>query len=63
MATAIRERYLPLSVAAEQLGVGVETLRRWYKQGQISIVQLVPNGHFRISLSEIERLQRGQNGK
>lgn len=43
--------------AALLLGVTTQTLRRWHKDGVLSVVT-TPLGHIRISQSEIDRLMR-----
>jgi excisionase family DNA binding protein len=48
------ETWLPLSSAAEQLGVHPTTLRRWADQGEIQVM-LTPGGHRRFALSELSR--------
>jgi molybdopterin-binding protein len=42
-------------VAAEMLGVGVETLRRWEADGRLTVVRS-PGGQRLVPLSEITRL-------
>lgn len=61
------EEWLPLSRAAEQLGVHPTTLRRWADNGDIPVM-LTPGGHRRFSIDDLlqfaaERhgLQRVQN--
>ena len=44
-----------LDVAADKLSVGIRTLKRWDKEGKISLIAL-PGGHLRIAESEITRL-------
>jgi molybdopterin-binding protein len=44
--------------AAAAIGVSYPTLKQWIYQGQIQAVK-TPGGHYRIPLSEIERLTRG----
>lgn len=41
--------------AAKALGVCVATIRNWIRAGHISASRL-PNGHFRIPVTEIDRL-------
>jgi molybdopterin-binding protein len=44
-----------VGVAAEMLGVGVETLRRWEADGRLTVVRS-PGGQRLVPLSEITRL-------
>jgi excisionase family DNA binding protein len=49
------EATVPLSEAAEALGVSASTLRRWANTGRIRAIR-TPGGHRRFSVSEIRRL-------
>ena len=49
------DKWLTLKEAAERLSVSTDTMRRWLAKGEIEGRQL-PGGHWRIKLSEIERL-------
>lgn len=51
---------LPLSEAAERLGVHTSTLRRWADRGEIRVVT-TPGGHRRFPESEVERLAGGSS--
>lgn len=53
------DKLLPIGKAKVLLGVSVETLRKWEKEGQISC-QRTPGGHRRYLLSEVEALQGKQ---
>ncbi len=44
-----------LGIAAEMLGVSVETLRRWEVEGRIA-VERTPGGRRRVPLAEVARL-------
>lgn len=46
---------LSTAQAAERIGITTPTLHRWRKVGHILAVEL-PNGHFRIPVSEVERI-------
>lgn len=46
------EQWLPLTKAAEVLGVHMTTLRRWADSGQIPFM-LTPGGHRRFALSDL----------
>ena len=44
-----------VGLAADMLGVGVETLRRWESEGRLSVVRS-PGGQRLVPLSEVTRL-------
>ena len=47
---------LSLGEAAKQLGVSVDTLRRWDRDGKIA-TERDANGHRRVLVAEVERLR------
>ena len=47
---------LGLGEAAGQLGVSVDTLRRWDRDGKLEVTR-DGNGHRRVPVSEVERLR------
>ncbi|MEJ2754164.1 MAG: protoporphyrinogen oxidase, partial [Chloroflexota bacterium] len=49
-----REQWLPLSAAAERLGVHPTTLRRWSDNGDITTM-LTPGGHRRFMVSDLDK--------
>ena len=46
---------IKISAAAKELGVSIETLRRWEASGKIE-VERTPNGHRRFDLGKLRRL-------
>lgn len=52
------EDLLPIGETARQLGVSVETVRRWEREGQITSSRTL-GGQRRFSFSEIERVKAG----
>jgi excisionase family DNA binding protein len=50
--------YKSVNEAAEIFGVKPLTIRRWIKNGKLKSVKIV--GSVRISIEEIERLQKGE---
>ena len=55
------EKLVKISEAAKMLGVSVQTLRNWDKQGNIKLV-LTPGKHRMFRLSDIEAFQKGEYG-
>lgn len=56
--TAMSEdEYLAISGAAALVGVSVDTLRRWERDGRIRAVR-TPTGHRRFKRSDMEALLR-----
>ena len=47
---------LSLGEAAKQLGVSVDTLRRWDRDGKL-VTERDANGHRRVPVAEVERLR------
>ena len=50
------DRLLPISEAAEMLGVGISTLRQWDADGMLESVR-TPGGHRRYRLSDVMEMQ------
>jgi len=50
-----RERLVPAGEAARALGISLDTLRRWDKEGRIR-VERDPGGRRQVPVSELERL-------
>jgi molybdopterin-binding protein len=53
--TGAAERTVPVGEAARSLGVSLDTLRRWDRDGRIRVVR-DPSNRRRVPASEIERL-------
>jgi excisionase family DNA binding protein len=49
---------VPVAEAARRWGVDARTVRRWCDEGRVNSF-LTPGGHRRVSLADIERIQRG----
>lgn len=47
--------FLPVGEAASLLGIAVETLRRWERDGRIEAIR-TPRGHRRFRRSDVEAL-------
>lgn len=54
--TEATDEQVPIGVAARELGVSVETLRRWSREGLISSTRTLGNQR-RFSLAEIRRIK------
>lgn len=52
------DRLLPIGEAARSLGVSLDTIRRWERDGKISGIR-TPGGQRRFPQSEIDRLLSG----
>lgn len=46
---------LPIGVVARRLGVSIETVRRWDRDGKIASTR-TPGGQRRFAVAEVERL-------
>jgi len=54
------ERMLPLSEVERALGLTRWSIWGWIQQGKIKAVKL-PNGHYRISESEVQRVLKDRS--
>jgi excisionase family DNA binding protein len=61
MATTHAPTTIPISVAAERLGVHENTVRNWIDRGLLD-GYLTPTGRRKLRLSSVERLQREMFG-
>lgn len=61
MTTALAPTTIPISVAAERLGVHENTVRNWIDHGLLD-GYLTPTGRRKLRLSSVERLQREMFG-
>lgn len=52
---------VPIGTAARMLGVTVETIRRWNREGLINATR-TPGGQRRFSIEEIERVKSESTG-
>ncbi len=50
-------KLIPITKAAEMIGVHPNTLRSWADRGLVQMVKL-PSGYRRFTLEEIERVRR-----
>lgn len=50
-----KEKYVSIGQASKLLGVCVETIRRWIKEGKITALTL-PTKHRRFSIEEVNKL-------
>ena len=57
MKTTIKDSWLKLSEVAVRLGVSTKTVQRWCDAGLLTH-RKYPTGHYAVSLSEVERLER-----
>lgn len=53
----MNEEMLTTGDVARRLGVTINTVKRWAREGRIEAV-LLPSGHHRIPRAELERLRR-----
>ena len=58
----MNKRGYSLLKASEYLGIDPRTLRRWVARDEVSVTRL-PNGRFRVSEEEVERLERLLDGR
>jgi len=55
-------RLVSVGTTAKILGVSRPTIINWIKSKKLSAIRL-PSGHYRIPLSEIEKILRGDNNE
>lgn len=53
------KQLLPISEAAQYLGVNATTLRRWHENGSFKATFVSPGGHRYYSISDLERRTKG----
>jgi excisionase family DNA binding protein len=53
-----RERLFTLEEVAQQLGVNVETVRRWARNGEIEVIDLGGRAGYRVSESALDKFIR-----
>lgn len=59
--TALEDRMLKVSEAAERLRVTEETVRRWLRSKKLKGTKIsATRGGYRIASSEVERVLRGE---
>lgn len=51
------EYLVPIGEAARLLGVSVDTLRRWAREGRIPVITM-PSGHRKFHREDIEALKK-----
>jgi excisionase family DNA binding protein len=61
MATSLAPTTIPISVAAERLGVHENTVRNWIDRGLLDGYR-TPTGRRKLRLDSVERLQREMFG-
>jgi len=61
MATTLAPSTIPISVAAERLGVHENTVRNWIDRGLLD-GYLTPTGRRKLRLDSVERLEREMFG-
>ena len=61
MASTLAPTTIPISVAAERLGVHENTVRNWIDQGLLD-GYLTPTGRRKLRLDSVERLEREMFG-
>jgi len=55
-----RQKLIPISKAAELIGISISTLRRWDKSGQLKSIRSGPRGRRFYNLLDIEQLTQDQ---
>lgn len=53
-------KMLRLDEVAEQLGVNIETVRRWVRNGEIEVIDLGGKAGYRVTESALERFLRSR---
>jgi excisionase family DNA binding protein len=56
------KRAVSLKQAAEMLGVSVQTLRRARDTGALKAFRIKPTGNWLVSIDEVEKFLRGNDG-
>lgn len=54
------EKMLRLDEVADQLGVNIETVRRWARNGEIEVIDLGGKAGYRVTESALERFIRSR---
>jgi excisionase family DNA binding protein len=54
------EKLLTLDEVAERLGVNVETVRRWVRNGEIEVIDLGGRAGYRVTELALERFIRSR---
>jgi excisionase family DNA binding protein len=54
------EKLLTLDEVAERLGVNVETVRRWVRNGEIEVIDFGGRAGYRVTEQALERFIRGR---
>jgi excisionase family DNA binding protein len=55
-----REKLLKLDEVADQLGVNIETVRRWVRNGELEVIDLGGKAGYRVTENALERFLRGR---
>lgn len=55
-----REKMLRLDEVADQLGVNIETVRRWARNGEIEVIDLGGKAGYRVTESALDRFIRSR---
>ncbi len=58
-----RETWLTVRDIAEQLKVNEETVRRWVRSGELTVLDLGPRAGYRIRPDELARFTEERMGK
>jgi excisionase family DNA binding protein len=55
-----QDKLLKLDEVAERLGVNIETVRRWVRNGEIEVIDLGGKAGYRVTEAALERFLRGR---
>lgn len=55
-----REQMLRLDEVADQLGVNIETVRRWVRNGEIEVIDLGGKAGYRVTETALDRFLRSR---
>lgn len=55
-----REKMLRLDEVADRLGVNIETVRRWARNGEIEVIDLGGKAGYRVTESALDRFIRSR---